>query len=349
MRWFEVYKDTLIWSTNGRSRLDIDRGNFLRRGIVYLSGQLDLAGGTVSGTARSESPGNVIREIRVVGNDIGNLKQFDGSGLFLSTRLHNRVLSPVIVPAGGEATDQEFNACFTVDFLLPAKGNIRPIDTLLDTRRFSTLKLEIDWSANLRDALFTGNDRTEANPAATALIMLEYERPHSHFGEPMLYMQYQEDKPVTVAAANYSFPLSVDERYKNIIMLASNKAAAGQYTGNDAVITDYNLRLNSNIYPYHQINFVAQQYKDCLDLEFISIHAGVNFNVFDKDKMLREALNTIGGSSLEYIMTVTIPAGDNKISLYPGIIRRWPSEMRGQVCEPTARSVRPIAASRAVA
>lgn len=345
MRWFEVYKDTLNWSANGRSRLDIDRGNYLRRIILYLSGTLDLAAGAASGTARSEAPANVIREIRVVGNDIGNLKQFDGSGLFLSTRLHNRVSSPVVVPTGAVAAGQVFAAAFTIDFLLPAKGNIRPIDTLLDTRRFSTLKLEIDWSANLRDALFSGNDRTESNSAASVKVFLEYERPHSNFGEPMLYMQYQEDQAVVVAGANYSFPLSVDERYKNVIILASNQAAGGQYTGNNAVITDYNLRLNSNIYPYHQCIFIAQVYQDCLDLEFTAIHTGANFNIFDKDKMLREALNTIGGSSLEYIMTVTTPAGNNKISLYPGIVRRWPSKMRGQVCEPTARSARPIAAA----
>lgn len=343
MRWFRTKVGTLNWSANGSEPLNIDRGNYLRRLVLKLSGTFTLAAGAAGGTARSESPANIIREIRVIGNDIGEVKSLDGSGLYLSTLYHNRVNFPSIVPVGDVAA-QTLLGIYTIDFALPAKGNRRPADTFLDTRIFSTLKLEVKWSANLRDATRSGNDRTETLPVVTLDVFAEYERPHTNFGVPLVYMQYSTEKAVTVAADKFEFPLSVDEDYKNIIITAQNKAAAGQYTGNDAILENYKLQLNANVYPLNDIDFVSQQYLDALDFEMDAIHTGANMNQFDLDKSIKESLSTFGGSTLKYVMKVTNPAGDNLIRMYPGVLRKLPVGLRRKVCVPAASVSAPIQA-----
>lgn len=345
MRWFRANLGNLTWSSDGTDFVNITRGNYLRRIILKLYGTFTLAAGSTAGTARSESPANIIKQIRVVGNEFGDIKRFDGTGLYLSTMYHNKCKFDTIVPAG-DAAGQTFLGLFTLDFALPAKNNLRPADTFLDTRLFSTLKLEVDWSNNLRDATRSGCDRTETNPVAHMIVIGEYERPHTDFGNPLAYVQTQSSKSV-LAAGDLEYEIPVNERYKNIIMTAQNKAAGGQYTGNDAIITEYDLERDANVYPLKKINFVLQQYLDQLDFELDAIHTGANMNQFDLDRSIMESLNTYGGSTLKYKLVVTTPAGDNKIVLYPGMLRKIPLGANGMVCVPAADMATPLVKSRA--
>lgn len=343
MKHFSMLLGSANWAASGKaSPIQVIRGNYLRRLIVYIVGELDLAAGAASGTPRSEAPAHIIEEIKIVGEGIGAIKEFDGTGLHLSTKMHNGVSFPVVVPTGGVAVDQVFKAVYTIDFILPFWHNIRPIDTILDTRLFTSLNVEIKFSANLRDALFTGNDRTESNPSATVHVFGEYEIPHGNFGDPMLYLQFKKVRDVSSAGAGYLFPLDVEMAYKNLIVSAQNKAVAGQYTGNDAIITNYSMIYNGNIYVMTDQNFVAKQYENCLDMGLTAIHAGANFLEFDKDGSLKEILNTGGGSSLELKATTTTPAGTNQIWVYPGVLAYWNPQSRRAICVPAKTVARPI-------
>lgn len=344
MKHYLKYIDTVNWSASGHDSVDIPRGAYLRRLVLKFVGSFTLAAGSASGTVRSEAPLTIFNNVEVVGNDFGKLKVFDGTGLFLSTLYHNKINFPVITGDGSAATHTPLGIA-TIDFALPYKGNLRPADTFLDTRRFSTLKLEIDWSANFRDAMYSGNDRTESNPSGTVMVFGEYETPHAAFGEPIIYQQSKIIASVTAANTNFRLELPVGYTFKNVIMSAQNQASGGQYTGNNAIITSYRLEYNASRYPIDDMNFIAQQYLDCLDHEMTAIHAGANFNYFDKDGMIKESIVTIGGSNLTYDMNVTAPAGTNQIRLYPGALVKWPSTLRGEICRPKASS--PMAIGKA--
>lgn len=337
MRHFRTHIATKSWAASAPDSVDIPRGNLLRRLIIKVYGSFDLAAGAASGTVRSEAPATIFNNIQVIGNDFGKIKTFDGAGLFLSTLFHNKVNFPVLT-GDGSAASHVLLGVFTIDFALPAKGNIRPADCFLDTRRFSTLRLEYDWSANLRDAMYSGNDRTESNSVAAIKVFGEYETPHANFGDPLIYQQSKIISAVAAANTGHRIELPVGYTYKNVIMSAQNKAASGQYTGNNAMIVDYSLEFNANRYPLNDIDFIMQQYNDCLDHEMDVIHAGANFNYFDFDGMIKESIVTLGGSNLTYVMNVTAPAGTNQIRLYPGVLVKWPATLRGEVCRPAAAS-----------
>jgi hypothetical protein len=335
VKHFKTFIATRAWSASGNDSIDIPRGNYLRRLIVKVYGSFTLAAGSANGTVRTEAPATIFNNIEVVGDDFGKLKTFDGTGLFLSTLYHNRTNFPVLT-GDGSAAAQSFLGVFTIDFAVPMKGNIRPADTFLDTRRFSTLRLEWDWSANLRDAMYSGNDRTESVPVAYIMIVGEYETPHADFGDPVVYVQSKIVKSIAAANTAERVELPVGFTYKNVIISAQNKASGEQYIGNDAMIVDYSLEFNANRFHLKAINWVMHQYLDCLDFEADLIHPGANFDLFDLDGMLKESIVTLGGSNLTYVMNVTSPAGTNQIRLYPGVLVKWPVGLRGEICRPAA-------------
>lgn len=345
MKHFRTFLGNITWVGGQRGYIDIPRGNYLRRLILKIYGTYTLAAGAASGTVRSEAPATILDGVDVTGNDFGKLKTFDGSGLFLSTKLHSKVVFPVINGDGSADTHTELGI-FTIDFALPFKGNIRPADTFLDTRRFSSLRLEVDFAANWRDAIYTGNDRTESDASGGIMVYAEYETPHGNFGEPLIYQQFMLTKNVAAAGTAFRFPMPVNYTYKNVILSAQNKAVSGQYTGNDAILTSYDLEFNANRFPIGDDNFVAHQYLDCLDHELTAIHAGCNFNIFDLDGMIKESIVTLNGSNLDYVMVVTTPAGDNEIRVYPGVLVRWPMGLRGEVCAPVAAQARAFTSKR---
>jgi len=347
MRHFRTYLGDVIWVSGQRAYIDIPRGNYLRRLILKVYGTFTLAGGAASGTVRSEAPATILENVNVVGNDFGNIKAFDGTGLFLSTKMHSHVVFPVLTGDGSEATHPILGV-FTIDFAQPRKMNIRPADTFLDSRRFSSLRLELNFATNWRDAMYSENDRTESAASGGVRVHAEYETPHGNFGEPLIYQQIMLTKSVVAASTAFRFPLPVNFTYKNMILSAQNKAAGGQYTGNDAIITSYDLEFNANRYPIGDDNFIMRQYLDCLDHEFNAIHAGANFNMFDLDGMIKESIVTLNGSNLDLVMVVTNPAGDDEIRAYCGVLVRWPMGLRGEVCAPVASQARAFGTARKV-
>jgi len=341
MKHFRAYLGKLSWAASGTPYIDIERGNFLRRLILFVDGGFTLAAGSASGTARSEAPSGIFSRIRLVGDGIGNIKDFDGTGLHLSTRMHNMINAPVVT-SDGSAAAHVLRSIYTLDFAQNYKRNMRPADTFLDTRRFSTLKLETDFSANLRDAVLSGCDRTESLSTATIHVYGDYERPHANFGEPLLYVQNKMAIPVVATASDLRFPLNVDQTYKNLILSAQVKASGGQFTGNNSLLVDYNLEFNANRTPLKKINFLMQQYLDTLDLGTTAVQAGGNFLQFDNDSSLKESLVTLNGSSLAFILNVALQSGTNEIWAYPGILKAWPYDMRNTACIPAASAAVPL-------
>jgi hypothetical protein len=341
MKHFRKYLGQINWASGQAGHLDIPRGNYLRKLILKVAGTFTLASGSASGVVRSEAPATIFNNIDVIGDEFGNLKDFDGTGLYLSTMYHNRTNFPVLTGDGSAATHNILGV-FTIDFALPAQMNIRPADTFLDTRRFSSLRVEVDWAANFRDAMYSGNDRTESSPSGWVKVWGEFETPHGNFGEPLIYHQFKRVQQVAAAGANFRFELPVNYTYKNVIMSAQNMASGGQFTGNNALITSYNLIFNADRYNLANIDFVMKQYLDCLENEMDVIHAGANFVPFDLDRMIKESLVTLNGSDLAFDMTVTAPAGTNEIRMYPGVLIKWSRGMRAEVCAPIPSKAIPM-------
>jgi hypothetical protein len=287
---------------------------------------------------------NIFQYIRVKGDGVDALKDYDGTGLFLSTKRHNRSAPVIVTSDGAIGAAKAFTAIFTIDFALNKKWNLRPADTFLDTRVFKTLNLEAQFSANIKDALLTGCDRTESAPAATITVVGEYETPHSNFGAVRLYRQWKESIPVSAASSGLGYQPAVDRLYKEFIVSAQNKAAGGQFTGNDALIVKITLKMNSSTYIIDKVPFKLQQYLDALDYNWAAIHAGAQFLDFDTDGMLTEILSTLGANNLNFSFDVTLPAGTNEIWVYPGVIEPYPDALRRKVCVPAATA--PLAVAR---
>lgn len=139
--------DPVEYTASGTTYADIPRGMLIRELYLELRGALTAATGNAINDANI-LPGDewaIVREIRIIANSTQVLRKFSGEQLRMLNLFYygnNLRASPLCAGVAAEAT-----LTFRSSLRLPFwnVGAHTPIDSLLDTRFMSSLRIEVDW------------------------------------------------------------------------------------------------------------------------------------------------------------------------------------------------------------
>lgn len=161
VRWKEVGSLT-VGTAATRGYVDLPRGNFLSRIGLTLHAQIDRAAGASDGTCRDSAPGQLVNQIELEADGANVIRRVP---MWMQHRLNqldygNRPkISGADLQGYAAITNGVFECTCYLDFERPRTmpWNV-PIETLLDTRGMTSLKLWLTWGAiaDIMNAAFDG-------------------------------------------------------------------------------------------------------------------------------------------------------------------------------------------------
>lgn len=147
---------TVEYNANNREREELSRGMVYRELYLRLHGQMTLtsAENTEANTERGDEWA-LVDEIKIIANNTEVIKAIRGPDLWWLNYFWYGALPPVSPELGDATTNPNFDTTLILPFWLPL--GTRPIDTALDARELSDLKIEVNW-----------NDETAVNSSVSS-------------------------------------------------------------------------------------------------------------------------------------------------------------------------------------
>lgn len=316
------YQKTIKFSANNKSSEDLSRGMVYRELHVRLRGQptLTAVNNTQGNTGRGDEWG-VVKKIEVVANNTETLWSIDGNALWWLNYFMFGA-RPRVTPTLGDAAtaNPTFDSVLILPFWMPQA--IRPIDTALDARKLSDLKVEITWGTF-----------TDVNSAATAWTTEPSLEVHSLESFNLAtesqfssWRVYAIEKEISATNSKFQVQLPVGPMYRGFLMnftdagsddadvLNNFKFISGTTTYAD--VKEEVLRQVQSIRYNNQRSFTGQVYDD----DRISTKNSVDgwyFYDHVTDGFLSESVDSLGFSELELELDVTVGGGATKAIIYP--------------------------------
>lgn len=147
-----------------QTRTKIPRDFVFQDMILNMQAQMDISGGTTSGTVTAEQPFNLIRGVRLEANSPGRptvaeIKNADFAALATLERIMNGTTAQNTALANGDVQAATIiDAKVELPFYIPRCKS--PFSAALNCHELASLDLVIDWGSETD--LVTGGDRTEA-------------------------------------------------------------------------------------------------------------------------------------------------------------------------------------------
>lgn len=276
-------------------------------------------------TQAKTDPGDewgLIKRIDLIANNTDVIKSISGSALWFLNKMLYGVNPRVTVQLGDAATaNVAFNSVLILPLWMP--GIIRPMDTALDSRELSDLKLEITWGTHTD----INSDATGFTTAPTLKVFsLE------SFGVAGPFAQwrvFEIEKEVTSTTARFQIQLPVGPVYR-AFLIRTTDAGVEQ---NDIM---NNLRILSGTTVFHDLpESVIRQSHDIRTGQVRGLDDGaVAAYTEDKrstesnrdawywvdlvtDGFLSEGIDTLGFSEFELELDVTKGGGTTNVTVWP--------------------------------
>jgi len=182
----------------------------------------------------------------------------------------------------------------------PAQGMMRRTDTILDTKRYSSVKLEVTLGT-VAD-LFT----TVGTSSVTATVDVEVYQTKGILpkeSQPVGYIEYDQMQPVDAFTQTFAFLKRAQDYFlKRLYVFAGTSGSAGvpwSGTASD-VIQDFSfIEDQTGFITKERIHQMIQEdNKD--DASFESVISGLEIHDLVKGRSQREALWTVGKTLLQY-------------------------------------------------
>ncbi len=232
--------DTVEYSAVADQRIDIPRGTIIRELLLELRMTISASSGAAI-TDANILPGDewaAIDAIRVVANSTQTLREFTGEELrvfnWLNYGLGNRC-SPLAAGVAAEGT-LAIRSFLRIPFWTPRSHT--PIDTALDTRGMSSLKLEVDWALVSKITSATG----AAYTVTPSLRVVMY---HQDTGVDSKFVPTRVFRAIETAVAintRKRIQLPVDSMYRGILINTkesdnADSASGGSFLNNIKVVS----------------------------------------------------------------------------------------------------------------
>lgn len=313
-------QQTVAYSSGNKTSERLSRGMVYRDIYLRLKGQLAVtaAANTAAATKRGDEWG-VIKRIDLIANNTEVLKSIDGAALFwLNLMLYTT--PPRITPAIGDAAT--LNPAFDNLLVLPLwmPQSLRPVDTALDARELSDLKIEITWGSHLDiNASATG---FTVNPTLE-VYSLESFNVQGPFSQ---WRVFPIEREITANNPRFQIQLPVGPMYRAFLINTTNDDSDV-----GTVLNNFRFLSGTTVYadwPENVLDQVIHQtrgiFRGFSGTAYDAYRRGSANNpdgwyYYDHvtDGFNSEAVDSLGFSELELELDVTKAAGVTKIRVYP--------------------------------
>jgi len=314
------------YQADSKESISLSRGMVFRELFLRLTGNVtpvNAAGNTQALTLHGDEWA-AVKRIDLIANNTDVLRSISGNQLWwLDYFLFG--VPPDVTPVLGDgvAVAVPFDSHLILPLWMPR--SLRPMDTALDARELSDLKIEITW----------GN-YTDIQAAATDFATDPVLEVHSleSFGAKGPFSQwriYAIEKEITATSAKFQVRLPVGPMYRGFLM---NFTDAGKDSG--AILNNFRLVSGPTVYadvPALLLNeldrlrmSISRFWNDAAAAGlYDALRRGSTYNSVEgwyfydhvTDGYLSESVDTLGFSEFELELDVTVGAGTTKVFILP--------------------------------
>ncbi|MGD9158995.1 MAG: hypothetical protein PVG39_11355 [Desulfobacteraceae bacterium] len=317
---------TVLYSTNNEKQEPLGRGMVYREIYLRLRGAPTLTG--ANNTQAKTLVGDewaVVKKVEIIANNTEVIWSVSGNQLWWLNRFFFLCPPPVTAAMGDGATaNVAFDSTLVLPFWMPR--SVRPMDTALDARRLSDLKIRIQWGTY-----------TDINASASAWTTEPYIDVHSlecsnvkgRFATQKLYT---EEHVLAAANTQYQVKLPVGEMYRGFLINAQSDAADVT-----TILNNFKIRSGTTIFadiPSVMLTQVdgwtrigcnqsfdgaaaASAAYDKLRRGTPNVNNGWYFYDHVTDGRLTEAIDTLGFSEFILELDVSKPGTTDKLFIIP--------------------------------
>lgn len=314
------------YQANNKESISLSRGMIYRELYLKLTGNVtpvNAAGNTQALTLTGDEWG-CVKRIDLIANNTDVLRSISGNQLWWLNYFMYGV-PPDVTPVLGDAA--AVAVPFASHLILPLwmPRSLRPMDTALDARELSDLKLEITWG-----------DYTDIQAAATAFATEPILEVHSleSFGAKGPFSQwrvYAIEKTIAATAAQFQVQLPVGPMYRGFLMnFTDAEKDANDILNNFKIISGTTVfadipalmlneldRLRMSIPRFWDDGAAAGLYDALRRGSTYNSLEGWYFYDHVTDGYLSESIDTLGFSEFELELDVTVGAGTTKAFIIP--------------------------------
>lgn len=315
----------LLYQANSKQSLALSRGMIYRELHLKLRGTfdpVDAAGNSQDLTLIGDEWG-VVKRIDLIANNTDVLRSISGNQLWwLNYFLYG--VPPDVTPLLADDTTEAVP--FASHLILPLwmPRSLRPMDTALDARELSDLKVEVTWG-DPQDI------QADASSAFSVDPVLEFHSLES-FGAKGPFSQwriYAIEKEITANAAQFQVQLPVGPMYRGFLM---NFTDAGK-DAND-ILNNFKIISGTTVFAdipalmlneLDRLRMSVSRFWSNSDEVYDSLRRGNAYNSLEgwffydhvTDGYLSESIDTLGFSEFELELDVSVGAGTTKAFILP--------------------------------
>jgi len=311
---------TVPFSVNNKMSEDLSRGMVMRQLSLHLTGAATTTAGnnTAANTQRGDEWG-VVKRIEIIANGTDTIRSISGTQLRMLNFFYYGANPRVSALLGDGATA---NPAFASTLLLPfwSPQSVSPIDTALDTRNLSSLKIEITWGTFTDVNSAASAWTTEPSLRVDALESFNITGP---FAQSRLH---QIEKTVTATNSQFQVTMPVGNLFRGFLINTTDAGADAndilnnfKWKSGTTVFADIDAEVMQNVdnlMKGRQHIFSGTVYHDLMvgdDNDF----SGWYLYDHVTDGYQTEAIDTLGFSEHELELDVTVGAGTTKLTVIP--------------------------------
>jgi hypothetical protein len=311
----------LTFAAGQRSTLELPRNYCLRHLDLLLSGALTVTQ-TTAGTAKDSNPAQLINRIEIVRDGSETIKSLDFEALHRLTQFRCGVRPRIDGLATTGAVTAEPVDVHARLFFAMSNRYYRPIDTMLDASRATTLHLHVTWG-QLLDIFTSDFVGTVAATTVPTLKTSTYEMMNVPID--LKFNDFKEhviQKQVTAASTTFQVPIPVSNRFVGFMIVTRRNG-----NPSDLILNSITLKSGTRVFAFvdaldmqmiNRIDYSLENYKSTTSAFLENLTTGYYYLDLCPDGRLMEALNTAGLSSLEFELNVNSPgANTDYVYIYP--------------------------------
>ncbi len=323
MTLFKRKLSAITFAENQVRTLELPRNYAMRHLSLWLDAVVTLAGGS-AGNPKDSCPAQLIKRIEVVRDGSETIKSIDFETLHRLTHMRYGTRPKIdSLPAGfADIASEPVEVHARLDFAMPKA--FRPIDTMLDASRATTLSLIVTFgaAADIMDDDYDGTvtvNSAQLNVSTCEMMNVPADLVFNDFKERPIQQQ------VSAASSNLQVDIPVGNYYRGFLIKTSRNGVPS-----NSILNEMTLKSGTKIFAL--LNAEQLQFDNRLDAELETPVANDTVNrkyleqVLDgyyyldlaSDGRLMESLATRGMSSLEFEFDVNNPGSNTDyINIFP--------------------------------
>ncbi len=306
----------IIYEANNKMSLNLSRGMIYRDLYIKLRGTLTATNtnNTAAKTLRGDEWG-VVKRIDLIANNTDVLRSLSGNELWWLNYFMYGVPPNLSLNLADEDTDPSFEAYLVLPLWM--FRSLRPMDTALDARELSDLKIEITWG----DAADISTDSTAF--AVDPLIEIHSLESFGAKGPFSQQRVYKIEKAITATNAQFQIQLPVGPMYRGFLLNLTD-----QGKDNAAVLNNFKIISGTTVFAdipagllqhSDRLKSSVVRFWDALTAtpataQYDALRRGSTYNnllgwyFYDHvtDGYLSESIDTLGFSEFELELDVTV-------------------------------------------